>query len=306
MYTKFPTAISATLLAFILSGCSAGGPTNSMGHKSVDPGADFLDGRIRLDCELSCAGAWGANKQRLYEIFSAERWTLLADEVMHIGFGNDLTYFYLGRAAEGLGKPEAASNYYALGQATPYHCNSIVNNCNGIDAPTLTAQRFSALKAHMPLVVEQPAVAVIPSQKKVPSPLPAALIPASGMAANSPTPLSPSAVEKPPAAPPSITAKETLTEILEDAVQGGSISSRFCRADQWLATDLIAVRGYTILAKNSGEKASSKSGPLAMYMARIESSTKGGIPITKNWYFIFETEENQNSTHWCLSALGAQ
>ena len=277
-----------------------------MGQKTIDPEADFLAGQIRLDCELSCSGAWGTNKQRVYEIFSAERWTLLADEVMRIGFANDLTYFYLGRAAEGLGKPEAAKNYYALGRVTPYHCNSIVNNCNGLDVPALTTQRLSTLKAQMPLVVEQPTVAVTPSQKNAPSPAPTTSVPALGIAANNSTPIPLKTVEKPPAALPSITAKATLTEILEDAVQGGSISTRFCRAEKLLATDLIAVRGFTILANNSFENADDGSGPRAMYMARIDSSTKGGIPITKNWYFVFRTEENAGSTHWCLTALTAQ
>ncbi len=81
--------------------------------------------------------------------YAAERWTLLADEVLRIGFGSDITYFYLGRAAEGLGKIEAAKNDYALGQASKTHCDSVVNNCDGLDITTNISHASALLKVKL-------------------------------------------------------------------------------------------------------------------------------------------------------------
>jgi hypothetical protein len=44
----------------------------------------------------------------------ARQWRELAVLVMQIGYTNDLTYYYLGRAAEGLGFGDAAKTYYQI------------------------------------------------------------------------------------------------------------------------------------------------------------------------------------------------
>jgi hypothetical protein len=301
MIAKFSAAVPATLFALILAGCSSAGPTNSMGQKSSDPEADFLAGRIRLECQVSCSYAWASNYPRMYEAYTAQQWTLLASEVMRVGQGNDISYFFLGRAAEGLGKSEAAKNYYVLGRATPYRCNSPINNCKEIDVPTLTAQRLSALKAQTPLLVEQPAA-------KAPAPT-APLSPVSPAPVS--TPSIATAIPVPEQKPtpnswvvlPQVDARAALTEILNSAVQGLSLSLKFCRADQWLAKNLFAVRGFTILDKYSFPEMKGRSGPEALFMVRIDSSTQGGIAVTNNWYFTLATEREAGATHWCLTTL---
>lgn len=303
MHARFRTPVLAIVVATLLSGCVTGGANNSMGQRSTDLDADFLSGRIRLDCGFSCSGAWGANRQQANVFYAAERWDLLADQVLRIGFGSDITYFYLGRAAEGLGKIEAAENYYTLGQASKIHCDSLVNNCDGLDIPKSIGQRLRALKVDASPAQERASLSAAPLQHKAPAPLPVNSAPAVSGTDKHAAPISSTAATTARAASPANTAKTKLTEVLDDAVQGGRISSGFCRSARDVASDLFSVRGYAILANNATEDVGGGSGPRAMYMVRIDSSTKGGIPVTQNWYVVLETEMAPDSAHWCLTAL---
>jgi aspartyl protease family protein len=55
---------------------------------------------------------------------------------MRVGSAADQSYYYLGRAAEGLGYPKAALAYYSAGAKTTYKCDSpLVNVCDGFKFP---------------------------------------------------------------------------------------------------------------------------------------------------------------------------
>src|ERR1700732_4764862 len=71
-------------------------------------------GEPMLDCRLACLDAWRANRATALVLNETRRWQELAVLVMQTGYTDDLTYFYLGRAAEGLGYREAAKTYYQI------------------------------------------------------------------------------------------------------------------------------------------------------------------------------------------------
>jgi len=62
-------------------------------------------------------------------------WKNLAEKVLEIGFENDLAYYYLGRAAEGLGHYKGAIIYYNLGKGDVQQCDGLFNNCNDFEFP---------------------------------------------------------------------------------------------------------------------------------------------------------------------------
>jgi hypothetical protein len=71
-------------------------------------------GEPMLECSLPCRDAWRANRTTALVLNETRQWRELAVLVMQIGYTNDLTYYYLGRAAEGLGFWDAAKGYYRI------------------------------------------------------------------------------------------------------------------------------------------------------------------------------------------------
>jgi hypothetical protein len=65
---------------------------------------------------LDCSGAWGANRQKVRSLNATGRWQELALLVMQVGYTNDLSYYYLGHAAENLGYWQAAQCYYRIAE----------------------------------------------------------------------------------------------------------------------------------------------------------------------------------------------
>ncbi len=76
----------------------------------------FQAGQPMLDCRVECGGAWGSNRQKVSVLDATGRWQDLALLVMQIGYMNDLSYYYLGHAAENLGYLQAAQRYYRIAE----------------------------------------------------------------------------------------------------------------------------------------------------------------------------------------------
>jgi hypothetical protein len=146
-------------------GCASTGIQTSTGEQATNVIAVFERGEARLNCELSCSGAWGSARRQAKRLYEQDLWNDLAIEVAKVGFKADQTYFYLGRAAEGLGHTEAARTYYKLGLASSYKCAGIVNNCDGLVFPNEITAGINRLPA--PVKPEQPAVA---STSNLPAP----------------------------------------------------------------------------------------------------------------------------------------
>jgi hypothetical protein len=84
----------------------------------------------------------------------ARQWRDLAVLVMQIGYTNDLTYYYLGRAAEGLGFRDAAKTYYQIsGRLTSAGITCTADGaeyCNGQVFPAAAAVELAQLTAPPP------------------------------------------------------------------------------------------------------------------------------------------------------------
>jgi hypothetical protein len=106
----------------------------------------LTSGDIRLTCHsLSCVGAWGAARQNVKGLYSQGLWSDLANEVVRIGYSSDLPYFYLAKAAEGLGASRAAVVYYNLAMASSDRCDRFINNCDGFKVRDEAAKSLERL-----------------------------------------------------------------------------------------------------------------------------------------------------------------
>ena len=132
--------VGLSLLNLSLQGCS----------EKIEPLAPEIevklmdqlrDGGAVLTCRSQCGQAWIHNRAELKTRYAKQDWRGLAIEVMQIGFQEDLAYFYLGRAAEGLGSYEASLKYYrmasylATGSDPTLTCRGTSDLCNGFRLP---------------------------------------------------------------------------------------------------------------------------------------------------------------------------
>ena len=123
-----------------LVGCATGG---------IDPKAPnfnyvFSTGQVRLTCEISCAGTAGANASQQNQFYRAGNWVALAQSVASVGYNNDIGYYYLGAASEGLGYRNAAKIYYQLTSQARFRCSG--NLCGGISVPQAAVTRLAAIQ----------------------------------------------------------------------------------------------------------------------------------------------------------------
>jgi hypothetical protein len=132
----------AGLSLLLLSGCAAK-------YEALTPElqtsmlGDLKSGKLTLDCGLTCDITFITQASSLHALDMAERWNDLATHVMQIGYGNDLAYYYLGQAAQGLGYHQAAIGYYSYalalssGQDALLQCaagrSQTVDPCQGVD-----------------------------------------------------------------------------------------------------------------------------------------------------------------------------
>jgi TPR repeat protein len=112
---------------------------------------DWQKGIARLTCgSLACAARIGHHGRRLKKAFDEMRWVELAARTLDVGFAEDLEYFYLGRAAEGIGNIAVALDYYntALNpKQSVRKCAAFINNCFGVDVPKAAKERIDAVSS---------------------------------------------------------------------------------------------------------------------------------------------------------------
>lgn len=119
----------------LIFGCASSGIQTPTGEQATNLIDTFERGEARLNCGVSCSGAWGSARRRAKKLYDQGLWEDLAIEVARVGFKADQTYYYLGRSAEELGFHEGALKYYKLGLASSYKCDGIFNNCDGLVFP---------------------------------------------------------------------------------------------------------------------------------------------------------------------------
>lgn len=107
------------LLASSLSGCVA----KTVDAQNFEVLRDqFKNGTLRMGVWFWSLGATAEHMDDYYALSTTGQWDKLAYRVITADSGDDVGYYYLGLAAENLGKIEAAKVYYGLsiaGSRTP-------------------------------------------------------------------------------------------------------------------------------------------------------------------------------------------
>jgi hypothetical protein len=126
--------------ALSLTSCMTSQSVSDVGPNSVAM-MEFRQGTTNLKCEDMCAGSFGAHRREMKQLYANGQWAALAQDVITIGFNQDLAYFYLGAAAEGLRYRGAALTYYnrasQIGRRddSGAPCDGLINNCDGFEFP---------------------------------------------------------------------------------------------------------------------------------------------------------------------------
>src|SRR6202158_617408 len=98
----------ATAALLTLVGCAERVDT----VKPAEVLAQLRAGRPLLGCHDPCLAAWRGAQPQAAQLDAGARWQDLAMLLARTGYQDDLSLYYLGRAAEGLGSREAAAAYY--------------------------------------------------------------------------------------------------------------------------------------------------------------------------------------------------
>lgn len=107
----------------------------------------FSSGSVVLSCSTTgCAWTFEGKRRLMLSLHQSRQWEQLATAVIALGYDYDLSYFYLGQAAEGIGKPVAALEYYRLSLASQSKCSGAVNGCDNFVLTTLVPSRIRQLE----------------------------------------------------------------------------------------------------------------------------------------------------------------
>lgn len=101
-----------------------------------------------LRCRQPCLSAWQHAQPEAGSLAAGARWADLAALVIGTGYQDDLSLYYLGQAAEGIGSPAAARSYYRQStqlSGTTISCRNLSRMCGGIDLPKAALLREAAI-----------------------------------------------------------------------------------------------------------------------------------------------------------------
>src|SRR5919112_225745 len=124
----------AAMVGLMLTGCVQQNPT-------VDPVvavAQVSTGAPLLRCRADCVADWRRTQPDAAQLDAAAQWSDLAALVITINYQDDLTLYYLARAAEGLGYQSAAASYYRQStyiSGTSLSCQHESGICGGVVLP---------------------------------------------------------------------------------------------------------------------------------------------------------------------------
>jgi hypothetical protein len=111
--------------------------------------AELRAGQAVLGCREPCLAAWRSAQPQAAQLDAGARWQDLALLVMRIGYQDDLSLYYLGRAAEGIGFQGAAAGYYRQStrvSGTPASCQKLSGLCGGVTLPRAAAVRAASIE----------------------------------------------------------------------------------------------------------------------------------------------------------------
>src|SRR6266404_8559896 len=110
----------------------------------VDAMAQLRAGKVALGCREPCLAEWRGTQPQAAQLDAAGRWQDLALLVMRIGYQDDLSLYYLARAAEGIGYRGAAAGYYRQSAqlwGTSASCQNLSRQCGGVVLPRVALLR---------------------------------------------------------------------------------------------------------------------------------------------------------------------
>jgi hypothetical protein len=120
--------------------------------KPAETLARLRAGRPLLDCREPCLAQWRRAQPQAAQLDAGTRWQELAMLLTRIGYQDDLSLYYLGRAAEGLGSREAAASYYRQStqlSRTSGSCQTLSRQCGGVALPRAAALRVAAVEREL-------------------------------------------------------------------------------------------------------------------------------------------------------------
>lgn len=149
--------ILALLLGLLLiSGCATT-KVDATDQATIARHDAFKTGNVTLKSGTIEAAEWTLNRDAAYELLAGGHWRELADLIQRKAINNDLAWYYLGRAAEGLGDNVLARTYYERSiertKSDKYsqRCKgAVMSTCDGFDFPDVAQTRLSALNAAAP------------------------------------------------------------------------------------------------------------------------------------------------------------
>lgn len=119
--------VTLCIFSIYLSSCA-----QQHGYITPEIRAQFLNdlkaGSLTLKCRFHCDLSWLHNYPRMTNLHNTKMWAELAELVMQIGMENGPSYYFLGKAADGLGYYDAAVIYYEYSMAL-YNDRTAQNHC---------------------------------------------------------------------------------------------------------------------------------------------------------------------------------
>ncbi len=193
------------LTTLLLTSCGGGG-----NHLANTTRSELLalhqTGRPVLDCREACLSEWRSVQPEAMKLDANGQWSDLAVLVMRTGYQDDLSLYYLGRAAEGMKFFVAAGSYYRQSMqlsGTSISCENLSRLCGGVSLPAAAEQHLvatdSVLDAAKPRRPRPSTARIIPPTLPEPDQVGAPVVPAAHES-TSPSAVSPAAgqVETPP------------------------------------------------------------------------------------------------------------
>lgn len=192
----------AAMVCAALAGCAADTTPPRPALSPTDTLVLLRAGQPLVNCRDACLENWRRAQPQAAQLDSAGRWPDLAVYLTAVGYQDDLSLYYLARAAEGMGYAAAAASYYrqsAQISGTSLSCRHQSRICGGVDLPRAALWRLAALERDAQPRSRRggaaPRVAV-PDRQPEPG-----MAPPAGEAAYSPGPVVLTPVPAAPAAP---------------------------------------------------------------------------------------------------------
>jgi hypothetical protein len=143
--SKWYRRLCVAMVCLAAAGCAQQAPTIT----PADAAVQVQTGRALLTCREACLAEWRRLQPQAAQLDAAARWPELVAAVLQANYEDDLSLYYLGRAAEGLGYPGAAAGYYRQSlrfSGTSGSCEYQSRMCGGVILPRAASLRLASIE----------------------------------------------------------------------------------------------------------------------------------------------------------------